>query len=131
MEKKKVLIVEDHNIYRKALRALINQDGRFDVAADTDTGETAVTLALLHQPDVVLMDIKLPGVSGCEATRTITRSMSGAKIIALSLFDDKERIEEIIASGAVAYISKQSSLDTILSVIQQVCNQSDLMCEKR
>ena|SRR5215216_3652828 len=120
MEKVKIVIAEDHIRYRKTIISLLNQDHRFNVIGESSQGEEAVQLATQLRPDVVLMDIKLDGKNGIEATREIKHVAPRIKVIALSLYTEENQQERMFAFGASAYLDKKCSIEQIMSTIVEV-----------
>ena len=84
----RVLIVEDHKIMRDGIRALLDRGGEFTVAGEAESGTEAIQVCTEIHPDVVLMDIGLPGLNGVDATTELLRSCPNAKVIILSMYDD-------------------------------------------
>jgi DNA-binding NarL/FixJ family response regulator len=124
MQKVKIVVVEDHLRYRKTIVALLNSDQRFEVIGETVSGDEAVSLANLLNPDVIIMDIKLVGKNGIEATRDIKLTKPHIKIIGLSLYD--QPIQKLLHFGASAYLRKNSSIDEIKSAIMVASNETSL-----
>jgi DNA-binding NarL/FixJ family response regulator len=120
MEKVKIVIAEDHIRYRKTIISLLNEDSRFNVVGETSQGDEVVQLATQLQPDVVLMDIKLDGKNGIDATREIKNVLPHTKIIALSLHAEQDQQERMFAFGARAFLDKKCSIEHIMSTIVQV-----------
>jgi DNA-binding NarL/FixJ family response regulator len=102
----RVLIVDDQATFRSAVRLVVDLSDGFEVAGEAETGEDAVSLAAELQPDLVLMDVNLPGIDGLEATRRIVASGSGARILVLSTYSRGEYEAAATAAGAVAFVSK-------------------------
>ena len=105
----RVGIVDDHDLVRAGIRALLEQDARFEVVAETGDGQEAIRLASTHAPDVVLMDVHLPGgISGLDATEAITRDSPSVKVIILTQYENREYIRRAIRIGARGYLLKRS-----------------------
>jgi DNA-binding NarL/FixJ family response regulator len=100
----KVLIVDDQEAFRSAARLVIDLAEGFEVAGEAETGEEGVQLAADLRPDLVLMDMNLPGIDGLEATRQIITSLPQTKVIGLSTYEEFR--ERAVAAGAMAFISK-------------------------
>ena len=115
----KVIIADDHAIIREGLKSLLEKKG-IDVIAIAKNGREAVELAVTHQPDLVLMDIAMPDLNGVEATATIKNKVPNTRIIALSMHSTKKHIDNMFASGASAYIIKESAFDELMDAIEQV-----------
>lgn len=123
MHKLKIIIAEDHIRYRKAIVALLNSDQRFEVIGEAESGEQVVRLTTNLQPDIVIMDVKLEGQNGIDATRDIKRKMPNVNVIGLSLYDEEEQQALMLQFGASAYLNKKSSIEEIKSTIIRVQQQ--------
>jgi DNA-binding NarL/FixJ family response regulator len=115
-----VLLVEDHIQLRRGLCALLESDGIFKVVGNARTGREAVAMARSLRPDVILMDIAMPGLSGLEATRLILAQDPAARVLILSVHSDAEYIEQASEAGVVGFIEKQTSAATLVRTIQDV-----------
>jgi DNA-binding NarL/FixJ family response regulator len=115
-----VLLVDDHNIVRQGLRALLVAEGDITIVAEGQTGREAVQLAVKHHPEVVVMDLAMPLLNGWEATRQILKVVPTAKIVVLSTYGDDEHIEQAIAAGAAAYLLKQTAAADLVKAIHEV-----------
>jgi two-component system, NarL family, response regulator DevR len=116
----RVMLVDDHEIVRQGLRALLEAEDDIEVVAEAENGPSAVPLAIAHQPDVVVMDVRMPGGSGVEACRAIRAERPDAQVIMLTSFSDDEALFNSIMAGAAGYVLKQirghDLLDAILTV---------------
>lgn len=114
----RILIVEDQYFARLALRTVI--DGRDDmqIAAETQSGFESLTLYRLHKPDVVIMDLRLPGMSGFDAIRAIRGEDDRARIVVLSNYDGSEDIHRALEAGATAYLTKDASAEELVQAIE-------------
>ena len=110
----KVLLADDHPVVRRGLAEFLGAAEDIDVVGAAVDGEEAVALADRHQPDVVLMDLSMPGIDGVEATRRVVASVPGAKVVALTSFDDRERIIAVLDAGAVGYLLKDADPEELL-----------------
>ncbi len=104
IETVRVLIVDDQEAFRSAARLVVELTDGFEVAAETETGEDGVERAIELRPDLVLMDMNLPGIDGTEATRQIMTALPETKVIGLSTYEEFR--DRALAAGAVAFISK-------------------------
>lgn len=127
MKKITILIAEDHALYRETIASMIDKDGRFLIVGKTGNGVDAVLLSLRLNPDLVIMDIKLEGIDGIEATRRIKSKAPDIKIIGVSLYDDPFNQEKIVKSGAYCYLSKNSPMEELFSAIIQAANGEGFM----
>jgi DNA-binding NarL/FixJ family response regulator len=115
-----VLLVDDHNIVRQGLRALLVAEGDIDIIAEAETGREAVQLAERLRPEVVVMDLAMPLLNGWEATRQILKTIPSVRIVVLSTYGDDEHIQQAIAAGAAAYLLKQTAAADLVKAIREV-----------
>jgi DNA-binding NarL/FixJ family response regulator len=115
-----VLLVDDHNIVRQGLKALLTSEGDISVVAEAQTGREAVNLTAKLHPEVVIMDLAMPLLNGWEATRQILKAMPSAKVVVLSTYDDDEHVQQAIAAGAAAYLIKQTAAAELAKAIREV-----------
>jgi DNA-binding NarL/FixJ family response regulator len=116
----RILLVDDHQIVRKGLRAILEQQRDFDVIGEAQTGLEAVELALRFQPEVVLMDISLPGLNGIDATRKIVEGVPDVRVIALTAHSMQDMIGGAFNAGAVGYLLKDSAVEELAQAIRTV-----------
>lgn len=116
----RVLIVDDHAIVRKGIRALLSETGGFEIVGEAADGHEAVLAVTETQPDVILMDLLMPGMDGIEATRRITSQQPGARILVLTSFAADNKLFPSIKAGALGYLLKDSSPEDLLRAIRQV-----------
>jgi NarL family two-component system response regulator LiaR len=116
----RVLIVDDHAIVRKGLRALLSEAGGFEVVGEADSGQAAVLSAQETRPDVILMDLLMPGMDGIDATRQITRRQPKSRILVLTSFSADNKVFPAIKAGAAGYVLKDTSPDELVRAIRQV-----------
>jgi DNA-binding NarL/FixJ family response regulator len=119
-DKIRIMVVDDHFVVRMGLKGSINLEQDMAVATEASTGEQAVTLYHQERPDIVLMDLKLPGISGAEATRTICQEFPDAAIIMLSTHDGEEDIYRSLQAGARAYLLKTAARKELIDTIRAV-----------
>jgi two-component system response regulator DevR len=103
----RILLVDDHEVVRLGMKVLLDKHQEFTVVAEADSEEGAVEQALLHEPDIILMDIRLAGGSGIEACQKITQALPDTKVIMLTSFADDELLFAAIRAGATGYVLKQ------------------------
>ena len=123
-----VLLADDHDLVREGLKILLDFEEGIEIVADARDGVGAVEMAILHQPDVVVMDLTMPNMNGIEATRKILSVLPETKLLIVSAEGDKDRIEESLASGAVGYISKESSLMEVPTAIREISQGKTFIC---
>lgn len=116
----RILLVDDHAVIRQALRLVLEAQADFEVVADVENGRAAVSAAEKLRPDVVLMDMVMPGLNGLEATRQICRRVNGVRVVMLSGFVDEDQLRESLRAGARGYIVKQSDVAELVLAIQTV-----------
>jgi len=119
-EKIKVMIVDDHPIMRIGVAAIVNANADMSVVAQTGTGEEAVALFKKHKPDVTLMDLRLPGMSGVEAIRAIRQICSGARFVVLTTYEGDADIHEALEAGAQGYLIKGMPYQMLVDAVQRV-----------
>ena len=115
-----VMLVDDHDLVRKGIRRLLDDTQDIKVVAEATDGEQAISQVRKQKPDVILMDISMPGIGGLEATRKITRGMPGMKVIAVTVHDDDPFPARLLEAGAAGYITKGCDIDEIIVAIQSV-----------
>ena len=116
----KVLLVDDHRIMRDGIRNIIERSDDFQVAWESDNGADAVQLAKKVQPDLVLMDIGLPGMNGIDATTELLRYCPNTRVAILSMYDDENSVMAAIRSGARAFILKKASSSDLIDALRTV-----------
>jgi DNA-binding NarL/FixJ family response regulator len=113
----RILLVEDQYFVRVALHALLEDRTDMAIVAETDLGSEALRLFEEHRPDVVVMDLRLPGLSGFEAIRHIRASHQDARIVVLSNYEGSEDVHRALDAGACAYLTKDASPDELVAAI--------------
>jgi DNA-binding NarL/FixJ family response regulator len=116
----RILVADDHALFRGGLGALFLSVPDTEVVGEAATGEEAVARAAELQPDVVLMDIQMPGTNGIEATRTIVRDSPHVGVIVVTMFEDDDSVFAAMRAGAKGYVLKGADQDEILKVIRAV-----------
>ena len=115
-----VMLVDDHGLVRSGIKRILADVGDIEVIAEADSGEQAVKQAREIKPDVILMDLSMPGIGGLEATRKITRSMPDTKIIAVTIHEDDPFPARLLEAGAVGYLTKGCDVREIIKAIKSV-----------
>jgi len=118
----RILIADDHPVFRDGIRALLDAAPDTEIIAEATTGDEAVALAEQHQPDVILMDIKMPGMNGVEATRRITAAGPHMHVLVVTMFEDDASVFMAMRAGARGYVLKDATKEELLRAIQAVGN---------
>ena len=116
----RVMICDDHALFRRGLIMVLEAEDDIAVVAEAEDGEDAVEKAVEHIPDVVLMDVRMPGVDGIEATRRIAEKVPTAKILMLTVSDEEEDLYEAIKAGATGYLLKEVSIEEVAPAARAV-----------
>jgi DNA-binding NarL/FixJ family response regulator len=116
----KVLIADDHAFYREGVRAFLNNTTAIEVLGEAGNGEEAISKASELAPDVILMDLKMPGINGIEATRRIHETDSNIGILVLTMFDDDDSVFAAMRAGARGYLLKDADKDEVVRAIVAV-----------
>lgn len=127
MTKTRILLVDDHDIVRLGLMTLLNDRPDMEVVGEASTAAEAVRQTGALSPDVVLMDIRLPGEGGIEATRQVTAKFPAAKVVMLTSFADDELVMRAISAGAVGYVLKQVGTEELIRAIQAAARGEALL----
>ena len=120
MEPLRVLIADDHPLFRDGMRGLLSTQPDIEVAGEATTGEEAVTLSTELEPNVVLMDIKMPGLGGIEATRRILAANPRVRVLVVTMFEDDATVFTAMRAGARGYVLKDDDKDDVLGAIRTV-----------
>ena len=124
------MLVDDHPAFRKGLAALISSEPDLQVVAETGDGNEAIGLFRQNTPDIVLMDLRLPGMGGVEATIAIRKEFPDARVIVLTTFETDEDIYRAIQSGAKSYLLKDTPDDELATAIRSVHAGKQILSEK-
>ena len=130
MEKITILIADDHTLVRETWSFILNTDERFSVIAECGSGEEAVELAKQLRPNIVIMDINLPGMNGIEATQLIRKYSPASKILGVSLHTQPTYARKMIQKGAMGYVTKNSSREEMFKAIMEVQNDRRYICDE-
>jgi DNA-binding NarL/FixJ family response regulator len=120
MKRIAVLLVDDHAVVRQGLRALIEAEGDMVVVREAENGRQAVAQTKKLLPDVVVMDVAMPGMNGLEATRQIVRNVPSAKVLVLTSYGDEDYVAQLLEAGAIGYLVKQTAAADLLRAIREV-----------
>src|SRR5215469_10994185 len=116
----RLVIADDHPLVRSGLRAVLLSADDLEVVGEAATGEEAITLAASLQPEVIVMDLRMPGINGIEATRRIVEARPHARIVVLTLFEDDDSLFAALRAGARGYILKDANEVEVLRAIRAV-----------
>jgi len=114
----RVVIVDDQDLVRQGLRLILELAG-LEVVAEARDGAEGVAAVARHRPDVVLMDLRMPGMDGIEATRRITAAQAETRVIALTTFDVDEHVVEVLRAGAVGFLLKDVTSDRLVDAVRR------------
>ena len=120
MKKIGVLLVDDHAVVRQGLCALLEAEGDIAVVGEAENGRQAVAQAKKTLPDVVVMDVAMPGMNGVEATRRIVRNIPSARVLVLTSYGDDDYVTQLLEAGAAGYLLKQTAAADLLTAIREV-----------
>lgn len=121
-----VVVVDDHDLYRRGLVALLREHG-VTVTAEASTGPDAVEVAVREQPDLVLMDINLPGFSGIEAVRRLAEAAPRVQVVVLTVVAEESTVVEALTAGAAGYLLKDGPIDEVLAGIRAAVGGESLL----
>jgi two-component system response regulator NreC len=116
----RLMLVDDHDIVRTGLRSFLASQPDFEVVAEAGSGEEAIRIALDTRPDVIVMDITMPEMDGLEATRQIKQLCPDSHVLALTVHQDKQYFFQMLAAGALGYITKHSAVEDLVAGIRSV-----------
>jgi DNA-binding NarL/FixJ family response regulator len=122
MQQTTIVVADDHKIVREGIRKLLETREDFKVVGEASDGEEAVQMVLDKQPDVALMDIWMPRLSGIDATRRIGKRGLDTKVLVLSMHESRTYVEEVLRAGAAGYIVKNAASSDLLQAIDAVCS---------
>lgn len=130
-KKIRVLMIDDHPIVRSGIRMLLEKAGNIEVVGEADRGDDAVGLLKRLKPDVLLLDMEMPGKTGVEVAREVEAARLPVRVLALSAHDDEEYILNLLANGAAGYLTKEEALDTIVDAVTGVANGEEGWLSRR
>lgn len=123
----KVLLVDDHEVVRLGIKSLLSHYPQFEVVAEAGTADEAIQKAADFKPDVIVMDIRLPGKSGIDATREIMATQPDTKVVMLTTFADDELLFDAISAGASGYVLKQIDSQELISALERIGRGESLL----
>lgn len=122
MNRPKILIVDDHPLFRAGLRQVILDDDRFDLIGQTGDGTEAMLFIQKNRPDVAVLDLKLPGMSGLEIARRVQEERSGTRVIILTMHNEEELCNRALDHGVMGFVLKENAAEEIIKAIAAVAD---------
>jgi two-component system response regulator NreC len=126
----RVIVVDDHGVLREGLRLLIEQREGLELVGEAEDGRKAVEIVAELKPDIVLMDVSMPGLNGIEAARQILHDNNNVKVLALSAYSNKRFVTEMLKLGASGYILKDSASSELVRAIETIAGGDNYLCPK-
>lgn len=123
----RILIADDHAVVRAGLRALLERRAGFQVVAEADTGEEAVAKAVEFKPDVAVLDVRMPGLSGIEACRKITEQLPECRVVILTSYAEDELLFAAIRAGAAGYVLKRIGDNDLIQAVERVSSGENML----
>ena len=120
MKKQRILLVDDHEVVRLGLKALLEHHPHFEVVAEASSAKEAIEQTARYRPDIILMDIRLPGASGIEACEEITRDFPDTRVVMLTSYAEDEMLFSAIRAGASGYVLKQIGGEDLVRSLESV-----------
>jgi two-component system NarL family response regulator len=126
--KTKVLLVDDHAMFREALHILLNREANIVVVGELGNGALIEETVIRLEPDVVVMDVSMPGTNGMEATRTLKAKFPELRVVALSAYRDRQFVMEMLEAGAIAYVVKSAAGEQLVHAIASAAAGKAFLC---
>lgn len=120
MAQVRIMVADDHEVVRMGIKAMIQQHANLIIVAEADNGEDAVKAAIKHQPDVVVMDVRMPGMSGIDACAKITAQLPDTRVVMLTTFAEDDLLFSAIRAGAAGYVLKRIGNNELIKTIEAV-----------
>ncbi len=117
----RVLLVDDHTLMRQGTRALLREADDIEIVAESERGDEALVLARQHHPDVVILDIRLPGLGGVEVARTLREDLPATRILILTAYDYDQYVRALFAIGVEGYLLKNATGEELIAAVRDVC----------
>ncbi|WP_017756463.1 response regulator [Calidifontibacillus oryziterrae] len=116
----RIVIIDDHQLFREGVKRILELEKNFEVVAEGDDGEEAVSLVEQYNPDVVVMDINMPHMNGVEATAKLVEKFPDVKVLVLSIHDDESYVTHALKTGAMGYLLKEMDADSLIEAVRVV-----------
>lgn len=126
----KILLVEDHKIVRQGLCGLIEKQPDMEIVGQAQNGHEAIEMAMQTEPDIIIIDVGMPGINGIEATKQIKAEKPNIKILALSVHDDPEIVMSMVKAGISGYLSKDCAFDDLVLAIETILTEGSYLSPK-
>jgi DNA-binding NarL/FixJ family response regulator len=130
MEKITIIIADDHTLIRQTWSFILNADPRFKVVAEVGSGEEAIELARQIRPNIIVMDINLPGINGIEATPLVRKYSPGTKVLGVSMHTQPAYARKMLKQGAMGYLTKNSSREELFKAIMEIQSNRKYVCDE-
>lgn len=130
MGKIKVIITDDHKMFREGIKNILNDMSDIEVLAEAGSGEELLQILAAKPADIVLMDINMPGINGIEASKLIKKKFPHINILALSTSDDENYIVEMLNHGVMGYVLKSTGIEELVSAIKTVAKGDSYFCKE-
>lgn len=131
MTKIRVLLADDHPIVRRGIRSLLQTAPDIEVVAEAKSGQEALNLVSEMAPDVLLLDMEMPGLSGVDVAKQLKAARSGVRVLALSAYDDGQYVRNLLANGAAGYITKEEAPEMIIEAVRGVARGEEGWLSRR
>ncbi|KIY23904.1 MULTISPECIES: response regulator [Mesobacillus] len=118
----KIVIIDDHQLFREGVKRILEFEPTFEVVAEGEDGSEAITLVEQHEPDVIIMDINMPHMNGVEATAELIQKFPESKVIILSIHDDENYVTHALKTGATGYLLKEMDADALVEAVKVVAD---------
>ncbi len=128
--KTRLMIVDDHEVVRMGLRAALEVEEDFAVVAEAGNGREAIDKALVHRPDIILMDVRMDGMDGIEACREVRNELPDTKVLMLTSFAEEETVVAALLAGAAGYVLKNVARSRLLEALRSVARGESLLDSK-
>lgn len=120
MKSIRIALIDDHAVLRSGLRLLLEQQEEMTVVGEAGTGEEGLEMVECESPDIVLMDLSLPGINGIDLTRRLVQRDESCRVIALTMYEDERHVREVLEAGAAGYVSKCAADSELVDAIRAV-----------